>query len=662
MCGIAGIVAADRLRVEEIAGLTRMRDVLTHRGPDAAGAWHDDHAALGHRRLSIVDLATGAQPLGNEDGSVWVVYNGEIYNHAELRPELEAAGHEYRTRCDTEAIVHAYEEWGDACVHRFRGMFAFAVWDSRRRRLLLARDRLGVKPLYWAVHQDRLLFGSEIKAILASGLVHARANEGAIPEMLGTRTLAGEETLFLGVQKLLPGHTLAFENGRVRIRQYWDVPVPDETDDRQPQSDTGTWVRRFRDLLEESVRLRLMADVPLGMFLSGGLDSSAIAAVMARQIDRPLQTFSVAFGERAFSELEWSRQVAQAIGADAHEVVIGPDDFFGALPRLVWHEDEPIAHPSSVPLYFVSALARAHVKVVLTGEGSDELLAGYGRYPRSLLNWRAGQVYARLLPGVARTWIAQRMVDRLPGRLGALAKRSFLGVEHSASATFFDNFAAIRLRDQRHLLAPARRPDATIDRVYAGTRRHFVRFPDASLLSRVLYTDVKTYLVELLMKQDQMSMAASIESRVPFLDHRLVEFVSELPSSLKLSGWTTKRVLREAAKDLLPASILDRPKMGFPVPFGLWTRGAWHETVRDVLLDSRARQRGVTDARAVQSLLDDHLAGRRQAGEILWSLLNLELWYRTWIDGDGIQQLGGASARPASLSTAEGTTSFATTA
>ena len=641
MCGIAGIVAADRLQVGEIAGLPRMRDILSHRGPDAAGEWHDGHAALGHRRLSIVDLNTGAQPLSNEDGTIWVVYNGEIYNHAELRPELEAAGHRYRTRCDTEAIVHAYEEWGDACVHRFRGMFAFAIWDSARRRLLLARDRLGVKPLYWAVSRNRLLFGSEIKAILASGLVEARANESAIPEVLGTRTLAGEETLFVGVQKLLPGHTLVYEDGRVRIRQYWDIPVR-ETSPQTSTADAGRWVRRFRELLEESVRLRLMADVPLGMFLSGGLDSSAIAAIMARLIDRPVQTFSVAFGERAFSELQWSREVAQAIGADAHEVVIGPEDFFGALPRLVWHEDEPIAHPSSVPLYFVSALARQHAKVVLTGEGSDELLAGYGRYPRSLLNWRAGGIYSQLLPEVARTWVADRVVPRVPGRLGHYARRSFLGVDHSPSATFFDNFAAIGLRDQQKLLAPALREGATLDRVYAGTRQHFDRFPDAPLLSRVLYADLKTYLVELLMKQDQMSMAASIESRVPFLDHRLVEFVCDLPQDLKLHGWTTKRVLREASRDLLPASILDRRKMGFPVPFSLWTRGAWHETVRDVLLDSRTLQRGLVDAPAVRAMLDAHLHGARESGSIVWSLLNLELWYRTYIDGDGIQHLGAA--------------------
>jgi asparagine synthase (glutamine-hydrolysing) len=397
------------------------------------------------------------------------------------------------------------------------------------------------------------------------------------------------------------------------------------------------------------------------MFLSGGLDSSAIAAIMARLIDRPVQTFSVAFRERAYSELQWSREVAQAIGADAHEVVIGAEEVFEALPRLVWHEDEPIAHPSSVPLYFVSALAREHAKVVLTGEGSDELLAGYGRYPRALLNWRAGRLYSRLLPEATRTWLANRVVPRLPGRLGRYARRSFLGVDHTPCATFFDNFGAIGWRDQQKLLTPTLRPDATLDRVYAGTRRHFDRFPDAPLLSRVLYVDLKTYLVELLMKQDQMSMAASIESRVPFLDHRLVEFVADLPEELKLTGWTTKRVLREAARDLLPASILNRPKMGFPVPFTLWTRGAWHETVRDVLLDRRTLQRGLTDGPAVRAMLDAHLHGTRESGDIVWSLLNLELWHRTYIDGEGIQHLGAATPSAAHAAAGD-TASLVTTA
>ena len=671
MCGIAGIVAADRLCEDELARLPAMGDVLAHRGPDAAGEWHDDRAALAHRRLSIVDLAAGAQPLPNEDGSVWVVYNGEIYNHAELRPELEAAGHVYRTRCDTEAIVHAYEQWGDACAHRFRGMFAFAIWDARRRRLLLVRDRLGVKPLYWALHHDRLLFGSEIKAILAAGLIGARANEAALPELLSTRSIAGEETLFTGVRKLLPGHLLVFEDGRVRTAQYWDIPVAEArpaagrnggSARSAPEEPGRDWVRRFRETLEESVRLRLMADVPLGMFLSGGLDSSAIAALMARQIDRPVQTFSVAFDERAFSELQWSRDVAQAIGADAHEVVIGPEEFFGALPKLLWHEDEPIAHPSSVPLYFVSALARRHVKVVLTGEGSDELLAGYGRYPRALLNWRLGAMYEQVVPDLTRTWIASRIVPRLPRRVRRYAGRSFLAMAHTIEATFFDNFAAIPLREQRRLLRSGLLRRAPVSSAYAATRQHVDRFPRASMLSRVLYADLKTYLVELLMKQDQMSMAASIESRVPFLDHHLVELVASMPEEWKLSGWTTKRVLREASRDLLPASVLNRPKMGFPVPFSLWTRGAWHDTVRSVLLDRRARQRGVTDPRAVESLLDAHAAGERDAGEILWSLLNLELWYRTAIDGGGIQQLTGTTMAAARLESTGERAPLATTA
>jgi len=666
MCGIAGIVAADRLRDEELARVPAMRDVLAHRGPDAAGEWHDDRAALAHRRLSIVDLAAGAQPLSNEDGSVWVVYNGEIYNHADLRPALEAAGHAYRTRCDTEAIVHAYEQWGDDCVHHFRGMFAFALWDGRRRRLLLARDRLGVKPLYWALHHDRLLFASEIKAILASGLLQARPNEAALPELLSTRSIAGEETLFAGVRKLLPGHVLVFENGRVRTAQYWDIPVAETGGGRHGASAQAApgreWVRRFRDTLEESVRLRLMSDVPLGMFLSGGLDSSAIAALMARQIDRPVQTFSVAFDERAYSELQWSRKVAQAIGADAHEIVIGPADFFDALPKLLWHEDEPLAHPSSVPLYFVSALARRHVKVVLTGEGSDELLAGYGRYPRALLNWRLGAVYERVAPDVTRSWIARQIVPRLPRSIRRYAGRSFLAMAHTLDATFFDNFAAIPLREQRRLLGGALRRRVPATSAYTATRLHVDRFPRAPLLSRILYADLKTYLVELLMKQDQMSMAASIESRVPFLDHHLVELVAAMPEQWKLSGWTTKRVLREAARDLLPASVLNRPKMGFPVPFGLWTRGAWHGTVRDVLLDTRARQRGITDPRAVESLLDAHAAGERDAGEILWSLLNLELWYRTAIDRGGIQQLTGGAASAPRVEAIDGREPLATTA
>jgi asparagine synthase (glutamine-hydrolysing) len=636
MCGIAGIVAADRLHADERARVELMRDVLTHRGPDGAGLHSDERAALAHRRLSIVDVAGGHQPLANEDGSIWITYNGEIYNHADVRVMLEAAGHKYRTRSDTETIVHAYEQWGDECVHRFRGMFAFALWDAPKRRLLLARDRLGVKPLYWACVNSRLLFASEIKSILESGLIAAEPNERVLSEVLATRYTSSVETMFRGIFKLLPGHRLVFEDGRVRTSQYWDLPVdgPDPAIANLPEREL---INRFRDLLQESVRLRLMSDVPFGMFLSGGIDSSAVAALMTKEIDRPVETFSVAFEDRAFSELEYAREVARAVGANAHEIVIDDRDFFGALPRLVWHEDEPIAHPSSVPLHFVSALARQHVKVVLTGEGSDELLAGYGKYPRSLLNWKAGGIYERVVPAAVRTTVASSIVPRLPTRVARYARRSFLAVPRDPARMFFDTFAGVPLHLQHELLAP---PVVRGADTYGPSLEYFA-IPDAhgGILNALLYTDVKTYLVELLMKQDQMSMSTSIESRVPFLDHELVEFAAHLPERLKLNGFTTKRILREAMRGVLPESILSRPKMGFPVPFANWARGGWNDVMRDVLLDRRTKQRGLINAAAVERLLDGHREGARAGGDAIWALVNLELWYRTFIDGEGVQTL-----------------------
>ena len=650
MCGIAGIVTSDRLDEDDRARALLMRDVLTHRGPDGAGLHADAQALLAHRRLSIVDLAGGHQPLSNERETIWVTYNGEIYNHADVRRDLEANGHQYRTRSDTETIVHAYEQWGDDCVTRFRGMFAFAIWDAPQRRLLLVRDRLGVKPLYWARAGSRLLFASEIKAILESGLVPAEPNEAVLSEVLATRYTAGAETLFKNIHKLLPGHRLVFQHGQVRIEKYWDVPLDGPDPELEALGDQAI-VMRFRDLLQESVRLRLMADVPLGMFLSGGIDSSAVAALMAREVNRPIETFSVAFADRRFSELEYAREVAQAVGANSHEIVIDDADFFGALPRLVWHEDEPIAHPSSVPLHFVSVLARDHVKVVLTGEGSDELLAGYGKYPRALLNWRAGGIYERMVPAPLRSTVADMIVPRLPGAFGRYARRSFLAMPRRPETMFLDNFAGMPMRAQRELLQAA---TLAGNDPYASSLEYFARVTGSgSTLRGLLYADVKTYLVELLMKQDQMSMSASIESRVPFLDHRLVEFAARLPDRLKLSGFTTKRILREAVRSLLPERILTRKKMGFPVPFAGWTRGAWNSVAAEVLLDRRTRERGLVNPAAVAALMQDHRDGRRNGGDSIWALLNLELWYRTFIDGDGIQTLPSPS-RPAPVSMNDG--------
>jgi len=636
MCGIAGIVSAGRLTPDDHARTVAMRDVMRYRGPDGAGLHTDPHAALAHRRLSIIDLAGGHQPLANEADTVWITYNGEIYNHADVRAQLEAAGHRYRTHSDTETIVHAYEEWDTDCVHRFRGMFAFALWDAPRRRLLLVRDRLGVKPLYWARAGEKLLFASEIKAILESGLISAAPNHNVLPEVLATRGTAGAETMFQDIYKLLPGHRLIFEDGEVRIEKYWELPLdgPDPELDRVEDAEI---VDRFRELLRESVRLRLMSDVPLGMFLSGGLDSSAIAALMAREIDRPVDTFSVAFADRRFSELEYARAVARAINANAHEVVIDDADFFEALPRLVWHEDEPIAHPSSVPLHFVSMLARQHVTVVLTGEGSDELLAGYGKYPRAVINWRAGGMYERLVPSAVRNAIADAIVPRLPSTARRYAQRSFLALPRNVSAMFLDNFAGMPVRQQRELLLTEA---ATSGDPYAASLAYFKDVNGRSgLLGRLLHTDIKTYLVELLMKQDQMSMSASIESRVPFLDHKLVEFAARLPDRLKLRGLTTKWILREAIRGLLPDEILTRRKMGFPVPFGHWMRGPWHTVARDILLDRRTRERGLLNASAVEHMLDGHRKGTVNGGDAIWALVNLELWYRTFIDGGGIQTI-----------------------
>jgi asparagine synthase (glutamine-hydrolysing) len=636
MCGIAGFASSGVLALEDRVRAGQMADVLEHRGPDGVGLWTDDHAALVHRRLSIVDLAGGHQPLSNEVGSIWVSFNGEIYNHRDLRAQLEASGHRYRTHSDTETIVHAYEEWGDECVHRLRGMFAFAMWDAPRRRLLLVRDRLGIKPLYWARSGVRVVFASEIKAILASGLVIPEANDSVLPELLATRYVSGAETLFKGVHALLPGHRLVFEDDRVRTEQYWDVPLdgPDPELARLPDVDI---VDRFRSKLKESVRLHLMSDVRVGVFLSGGIDSTAIAALMAGELDRPVDAFSVAFADRSCNELAYAREAARFIGATSHEVVIDDHDFFGALPRALWHEDEPIAHPSSIPLHFVSALARDHVKVVLTGEGSDELLAGYGKYPRALLNWTAGGVYEQLVPDALRSAVATTMVPHVPGRVGQLVRRSFLAMPRRPAEMFLDNFAGMPLQLQRSLL---RTTAANSRDVYAASLAYFESSPERTgILDRLLYTDIKTYLVELLMKQDQMSMSMSIESRVPFLDHELVEFASRLPQRMKLNRFTTKRVLREAAKGLIPPAILDRPKMGFPVPFSRWVQNGWNSVARDVLLDRQTGERGLLDQEAVERLLDAHRDGSQSGGDAIWALMNLELWYRTFIDGEGIQTL-----------------------
>jgi asparagine synthase (glutamine-hydrolysing) len=610
-----------------------MRDVLTHRGPDDAGIFADARVGLGHRRLSIVDVASGRQPMTNEDGSLQIIFNGEIYNHADYRASLEARGHVYHTHCDTETILHLYEEYGHQCVEHLRGMFAFAIWDQPKRELFIARDRLGVKPLYYAQTNDgSLYFASEIKALFETGAIKPEMNYRALPDYLANHAPSGEETLFSGIKRLLPGHSLLLRDGTLEIERYWNLSF--QKNESASRSDAD-YVAEWSELFRESVRLRLMSDVPLGMFLSGGIDSSAIAAVMSGMVAEPIKTFSVAFAEREANELEFARLVAQTFKTNHHEVVVSPEQFFSALPKLVWHEDEPIAHPSSVALYFVSQLAAQHVKVVLTGEGSDELLAGYGRYRKTVLNAKLGAQYQQVVPAAVRQFI-RKQINSLPSSSRTRQKllRTFLTLSPDLESIYFDNFAVFPRAMQSGLLkAEARERLGVSADPYLVIRDVLAETDAASLLDRLLDVDLKIYLHELLMKQDQMSMAASIESRVPFLDHKLVEFSAALPERMKLRGATTKYILRESMKDLLPKEILSRPKMGFPVPVGAWFRGAFRGVVDEYLLSERATSRGIFEPSFVRSLVQRHQEGEDHS-ERLWSLVNFEIWQRQFFDND----------------------------
>ena len=607
-----------------------MRDILRHRGPDDGGIFVDGSIGLAMRRLAIVDVSHGAQPMTR--GAHTIVYNGEIYNHAECRPELIQRGHSFATQSDTETILHLYQEYERDCVQHLRGMFAFAIWDRLKQELFIARDRFGVKPLYY-VHTDdgSLYFASEIKALLDVGAVKAAINFNALPDQLANHGTSGDETLFAGIKRLLPGHTMLWKDGRLTIREFWDL-------DFEPKDDSRTeaeYVEEWSGLFEESVRLRLMSDVPLGMFLSGGIDSSAIAAVMSKMIDGPIKTFSVGFAEREANELEYARIVSRAFGTDHHEITVTPQQFFEVLPRLVWHEDEPIGFVASIPLYFVSKLAQQHVKVVLTGEGSDEIMAGYGRYQKALSLLNYGEKYENLTPAFMRDAVRSG-VATLPAGLNRKLNRTFLTREADIENLFFDNFAVFPKAVQAGLFSGATR-EKIADKLPYTLQNALLEKTDADdLLDKLLYTDTKTYLHELLMKQDQMSMAASVESRVPFLDHKLAELTARMPREMKLRGGTTKWILREAMKGVLPAEILDRPKMGFPVPIGRWFRGEFKCVVDEYVLGKRAVSRGIFSESCVRDLVARHNAGENH-DERLWSLVNFEIWQRQFIDGEAVK-------------------------
>jgi len=636
MCGICGIFYSDPTQRVNRDALAAMNRQIAHRGPDDDGFFVDDNIGLAMRRLSIIDIKTGHQPLSNEDGSVWIAYNGEIYNHQELRKDLEARGHRYRTHSDTETIVHLYEEYGNNCVEHLRGMFAFALWDRSRRCLFLARDRLGIKPLYYRYDGHTLLFGSEIKAIRAYSGMRPEFDRRTLAEYLAFGYVSGENSMYSGILKLLPGHVLCIDQtGQLETSQYWDLSVKADAVS-QPHEH---YVRRYREELEQCVATHLMSDVPLGVFLSGGLDSSAVAALTTKIRKAPIETFSVGYGEEAYSELRYARSVADHLKSRHHEVRLGRDEFFQTLPRVIWHEDEPVVWPSSVALYFVARLAREHVTVVLTGEGSDETLGGYTRYAWTLLNASMDSVYRRLTPAALRRMLRKGIINSpLSGAAKRKLEHTFLGRDGASWASFyFDNFySAFSAAEQEEVLTPDARQ--TAGNAYAGSMRHWSH-SSGDLLHRLLYTDIKTYLVELLMKQDQMSMAASIESRVPFLDHVLVEFTASIPAKYSTQGMAGKCILKAAVEDLLPSSIVYRKKMGFPTPWAHWLQGSALDLLQQQLTEPRTLERGLFRPESIRRMFDEHKAGYRDHGNRIWRLLNLELWFRVCIEREPLDDL-----------------------
>jgi len=631
MCGIAGAVWNDASKAVEPPTLERMTDVLRHRGPDGEGAYTVDQkmsggVALGHRRLAIIDVAGGKQPLSNEDGSIWVVFNGEIYNFRELRGRLEAAGHCFRTHSDTEVLVHLYEDEGPAFLNRLNGMFAFALWDARRRQLLLARDRLGKKPLVYRHEPGRLLFASELKSILEVPGVPREVDPQALDEYLTYQYVPHPRTIFRGIAKLSPGHYALWHDDQLDVCPYWQ-PDFNQEDDRPAEE----YARELRELLTSAVEMRLQSEVPLGAFLSGGIDSTIVVGLMSQLMSEPVRTFSIGFPVQEFDETSYAREAAARFGAVHEEFHVTPDAL-AILPRLVWHYDEPFADSSAVPTWYVSALTRQRVTVALTGDGGDELFVGYPRY---FAVWLA-EGFDRL-PSLLRRMIAGRYWQHLPS--GARQKsrlrqwKRFVEMLGQPSARRYLDWIAIFHQARRDSLYSedfaASLSDADpMDFLAAALARSDRRDP----VTAFSLADLVTYLpCDLMTKVDIASMAHSLECRQPFLDYRVAELAARMPRCLKFRLGRGKRILRSVFQDLLPESIQRRPKMGFGVPLDTWFRRELKGYVQEVLLDKSTLSRGYFKPEAVAQLVTEHQEGRFNHGYRLWSLLIWELWQRTWI-------------------------------
>ncbi len=625
MCGICGVVGFADDGASGRENIARMARRLVHRGPDDEGFLLDGAAALGFRRLSIIDLDGGHQPIHNEDGSAAIIFNGEVYNYRELTATLSSAGHVFRTRSDTEAVLHAYEEYGVDCVRHLRGMFAFAIWDRKRERLFVARDRLGIKPVYYHSDPHAFSFSSEIKALLELPWIAPDVDLGALDQYVLLRYVPGSKTMFDSIYRLPPGHWMTVDRSGVRIEKYWDLEFPEAG--ATPPKRT---VEEFRSLLEESVRMRLVSEVPLGVFLSGGIDSSAILASMARVSDgAEIKTFSVGYDTGVAeaggaNEFDYARQVARAFHCRHYERRVTPGDFETFLPDLVWGLDEPLADPTCIPLYFLARDARDQVTVALSGEGADEILGGYGIYSKLL---RIERLKARMpvLGRVAGSLSRFAPSERLRRRLQIASQP--LDAGYRGVCRGFGAEAAERL------MGRARRAHAAgeLDRIFSTQRRDAVR---SSPLSRLLHVDTKLWLPDdLLMKADKMTMASGLELRVPFLDHRMVEFAATLPDSQKIHGTSGKYILRQAMRGILPDRIIDRPKKGFPVPIAAWLRGPMYGFVREHLLARRSACAGYFEQRSIDVMLSEHLRAQADRSQELWTLLVFEFWHQRLVGG-----------------------------
>lgn len=617
MCGICGFVQNDSNLGEGV--LRAMNATIVHRGPDEEGLFYDGTAALGIRRLNVIDLVTGSQPVANETGDVRVVFNGEIYNFAALRRELEGLGHVFTTRSDTETIVHLYEEHGDGCVERLRGMFAFALWDARKRRLLAARDRLGKKPLFYTLRGGALLFGSEIKAILAAPGGAPPVDFLALDDYLTHQYIHAPRTIYKGIHKLPAAHRLVFEAGRAEpvIEPYWNpLRLAESGGAPKTEADCADAVRAA---LTEAVRMRLVSDVPLGALLSGGIDSTIVTALMAAATSRPVRTFTIGFEEAPYNETEYARAAARAFSTEHSEMIVRPDGA-ALLPKLIRHFDEPFADPSAIPTFAVCEMARRDVTVALTGDGGDELFAGYTRYLPERFdaagNALPAAVRSGLLRPAFRAAYPKLKKTRLARRMGLEPVDKLL-----RAPVFIDEAKAL-------LYTPALREATAGSRPARNVMRHVEDSRSPELLNRVLYADMKTYLVDdVLAKVDRMSMAVSLEARSPLLDHEFVELALSLPVGMKLSGGVSKRILREAFRKEIPAEVSSRGKGGFGLPIDFWLRGALGGFAKETLLSPEARRRGLFDTARVETMLSEHAAGARNFDRELWSLLALETWF-----------------------------------